>query len=76
MIFFKGELLPTVQPTIIFYYSNSIPPRFCQVSVSGGLEKLYQLCKTFGARTLLWRQKFIGLLPEVNRRKLYEKKGL
>jgi len=38
-------------------------------------EKLFQLCKTFGARALLWRQKFIGLLPEVNRRKLYEKKG-
>ena len=38
-------------------------------------ENLYQLCKTFGARALLWRQKFIGLLPEVNRRKLYEKKG-
>ena len=38
-------------------------------------EKLYELCKTFGARALLWRQKFIGLLPEVNRRKLYEKKN-
>src|SRR3989344_3847884 len=38
-------------------------------------EKLFQLCKTFGQRALLWRQKFIGLLPEVNRRKLYEKKG-
>lgn len=38
-------------------------------------EKLYQLCQTYGERTRLWRQKFMGLLPEVFRRKLYEKKG-
>jgi hypothetical protein len=38
-------------------------------------QNLYQLCKTYGERALEWRRKFIGLLPEVNRRKLYEKKG-
>lgn len=38
-------------------------------------EKLYQLCEEYGQRARLWRQKFIGLLPEVNRRHLYEKKG-
>ncbi len=38
-------------------------------------EKLYELCKRYGTSALLWRQKFIGLLPEVNRRRLYEKKG-
>ena len=38
-------------------------------------EKLYELCKEYGARARLWRQKFIGLLPEVNRRRLYERKG-
>ncbi|MEK9159787.1 MAG: hypothetical protein AAB383_03600 [Patescibacteria group bacterium] len=38
-------------------------------------EKLYQLCKQYGAQARQWRQKFIGLLPEVNRRRLYEKKG-
>lgn len=38
-------------------------------------ETLYQLCKTYGERARLWRQKFAGLLPEVYRRKLYEKKG-
>ncbi|MBI5412761.1 hypothetical protein HZA42_00250 [Candidatus Peregrinibacteria bacterium] len=38
-------------------------------------EKLYDLCKRYGFQTKLWRQKFIGLLPEVNRRCLYEKKG-
>ncbi|MEK7547455.1 MAG: hypothetical protein AAB540_01025 [Patescibacteria group bacterium] len=38
-------------------------------------EKLYELCKEYGARARLWRQKFIGLLPEVNHRRLYEKKG-
>jgi hypothetical protein len=38
-------------------------------------EKLYELCKKYGAAAKLWRQKFIGLLPEVNRRRLYEEKG-
>lgn len=38
-------------------------------------EKLYQLCKHYGQQARFWRQKFIGLLPEVNRRCLYEKKG-
>ncbi|MBI5753601.1 hypothetical protein HZA40_00465, partial [Candidatus Peregrinibacteria bacterium] len=38
-------------------------------------QNLYQLCKNYGQQALHWRQKFIGLLPEVNRRKLYEKKG-
>lgn len=38
-------------------------------------EKLYQLCKQYGRAARRWRQKFIGLLPEVNRRRLYEKKG-
>ncbi len=38
-------------------------------------QNLYHLCKTYGSRALEWRRKFIGLLPEVNRRKLFEKKG-
>jgi len=38
-------------------------------------EKLYELCKKYGAAARFWRQKFIGLLPEVNRRRLYEEKG-
>ncbi|PIZ76245.1 hypothetical protein COY05_01630, partial [Candidatus Peregrinibacteria bacterium CG_4_10_14_0_2_um_filter_38_24] len=38
-------------------------------------ENLYALCKTYGERTRIWRQKFAGLLPEVFKRKLYEKKG-
>ncbi|MFA6917597.1 MAG: hypothetical protein WC285_02040 [Candidatus Gracilibacteria bacterium] len=38
-------------------------------------EKLYCLCKTYGERTRFWRQKFTGLLPEVFKRRLYEKKG-
>jgi hypothetical protein len=36
--------------------------------------ELLKMCADFGAVTLKWRQKFIGLLPEVNRRKLYEKR--
>ncbi|MFA6918181.1 MAG: hypothetical protein WC285_05135 [Candidatus Gracilibacteria bacterium] len=38
-------------------------------------EKLYQLCQTYGERARFWRQKFTGLLPEVFKRHLYEKKG-
>lgn len=38
-------------------------------------KNLYQLCKTYGERARIWRQKFAGLLPEVFRRKLYEKNG-
>ena len=38
-------------------------------------EKLYELCKLYGERARLWRQKFAGLLPEVAKRRLYEKKG-
>ncbi|MBT6069247.1 hypothetical protein HOG48_05845 [Candidatus Peregrinibacteria bacterium] len=37
--------------------------------------KLMALAKKYGTQTLLWRQRFIGLLPEVNSRCLYEKKG-
>ncbi|MFA6305431.1 MAG: HNH endonuclease signature motif containing protein [Candidatus Gracilibacteria bacterium] len=38
-------------------------------------ENLYNLCKEYGERTRIWRQRFAGLLPEVFKRKLYEKKG-
>jgi len=38
-------------------------------------EKLLRLCECYGKRTLLWRRKFMGLLPEVQRRRLYEKRG-
>jgi hypothetical protein len=36
-------------------------------------EKLFSLCKMFGAQALEARRKFLGLLPEVNRRELAEK---
>ncbi len=38
-------------------------------------EKLLEICSRYGKLALHYRRKFIGLLPEVNRRKLYEKKG-
>ena|SRR3989338_865060 len=38
-------------------------------------KKLMCLCKKYGEQTLGWRRKFIGLLPEVDRRRLYLKKG-
>src|SRR3990167_11168383 len=38
-------------------------------------KNLYHLCQEYGRSALLWRRKFAGLLPEVNRRELYKKKG-
>ncbi len=38
-------------------------------------EKLLALCEKYGRRALIWRRKFTGLLPEVNRRRLYERRG-
>ncbi|MEK7672387.1 MAG: hypothetical protein AAB373_00740 [Patescibacteria group bacterium] len=38
-------------------------------------ENLFRLCRMYGGRALAWRAKFIGLLPEVFKRKLYDKKG-
>jgi len=38
-------------------------------------EKLLELCSNYGKLALHYRRKFIGLLPEVNRRKLFQKKG-
>ncbi len=36
--------------------------------------ELYALCKKWGAEALETRRKFIGLLPEVNTRRLYERR--
>ncbi len=36
--------------------------------------QLYEMCRKFGREALLARNKFIGLLPEVNARRLYETK--
>jgi len=38
-------------------------------------EELFNLCQKYGHQAKLWKQKFAGLLPEVFKRKLYEKKG-
>jgi hypothetical protein len=38
-------------------------------------EQLFLLCKRYGTDALEARRKFEGLLPEVNRRRLYERRG-
>jgi hypothetical protein len=38
-------------------------------------QQLYEQCKEYGEKARMWRSKFIGLLPEVCRRRLHEKKG-
>ena len=37
--------------------------------------QLYTLSKKYGKQARLWRQKFIGLIPEINRRGIYKDKG-
>ena len=36
---------------------------------------LYALCKEYGRKARFWRRKFAGLLPEVERRGLYRRRG-
>jgi hypothetical protein len=38
-------------------------------------EQLLKLCKKYGESARFWRQKFAGLLPQVYKRRLYERKG-
>jgi predicted CopG family antitoxin len=38
-------------------------------------EKLYSAARNYGKNALFWRAKFIGLLPEVDQRNLWEKKN-
>jgi hypothetical protein len=38
-------------------------------------KELHRLANLYGKNTLIWRRKFIGLLPEINRRRSYEKHG-
>ncbi len=38
-------------------------------------DRLFELCREFGAQALEARRKFLGLLPEVNMRRLYERRG-
>ncbi len=38
-------------------------------------KQLFRLCRKYGTAALQARRKFMGLLPEVQRRRLYEKKG-
>ena len=38
-------------------------------------QELYEKAVMYGRNTLLWRQRFMGLLPEVEKRRLYAAKG-
>jgi len=38
-------------------------------------EELFAMCLEYGKKARLWRRKFIGLLPEVFKRKLFAQKG-
>lgn len=68
-----------ITPTISTIAGVSVHPSNNSSKISAITEitdgELFQLCKTYGKNALLWRRKFIGLLPEVNRRQLYERKG-
>ena len=51
-------------------------PQSMQFASSLSDKELYRKCQYYGTAARMWRQKFIGLLPEVNKRRLYEKKVL
>lgn len=36
-------------------------------------KKLYELCREYGSKIRFWKKKFVALLPEVAKRKLYKK---
>ena len=38
-------------------------------------QQLFSLCQKYGEQARRWKQKFAGLLPEVFRRRLFERKG-
>ena len=38
-------------------------------------KELYKLAQQYGQNALYWRRKFIGLLPEIQRRRLWENHG-
>lgn len=38
-------------------------------------DQLLSLCSRYGSQVKLWKRKFLGLLPEVERRRLYEQEG-
>jgi hypothetical protein len=56
-------------------YAKMAPKTSFQNTSSLSDEQLLKLCQRYGEQSRVWRQKFAGLLPEVNKRRLYEKKG-
>ncbi len=38
-------------------------------------KELFKLCQEYGAKARMWKNKFIALLPEVYKRRLYKKRG-
>jgi len=61
----------SIQAQNIFKKINPMNTKITTISD----ENLYNLCKQYGEHARIWRQRFAGLLPEVFKRKLYEKKG-
>ena len=66
------------------YITESIAESFAETMAGSTTEtiskilndkELYQLCKKYGAQALQARRKFAGLLPEVLKRRLFERKS-
>lgn len=57
------------------YLHLIVNPRIIMETATLSDQELFNLCRKYGSQALEARRKFIGLLPEVNRRKLYEQKG-
>lgn len=71
---------PAIPPALAITTAAAQPAKIFSQTVTGddlskmSDEALFQLCRKFGTNAVVWRRKFIGLLPEANRRHLYQKK--
>ena len=74
--FKKQQVNPMLNPNTPSVTQHFSPPTSSQSAVGKWSDgELYSKCQYYGTAARVWRQKFIGLLPEVNRRQLYERKG-
>jgi len=69
--YFMETMNENLLVTGMIHASKNAPSPSTQLSD----KELLKLCEEFGRNAILWRRKFIGLLPEVKRRRLYEKRG-
>lgn len=68
-------MVTTTQPRSKQIQSSGSTPRVTASFSSLSDHEILRLCAQYGTQAKLWKQRFLGLLPEVERRKLYFKEG-